>query len=278
MKTGGKQYRVKPGDLLDVEKLPAEEGSYIELGDVLAVSRDGDLTLGDPMVAEASVLAQVRSQYKDTKILVFKYKRKVRYRRKKGHRQSYTRLYITSISHAGEEIGLPEWPDKPAPVEGPIDEAVVATAVAIDEPDQKPAEAAAEVVDEAAEDDAPVAAVDQAAEDEAPVAAVDEAAEDEAAAEVVDEAAEDEAPVAVVDEAAEDEAPVAVVDEAAEESAEPEGEVPVAEVADTAEDGSPVEISDEAPEDEQREPEAPASEDEAAPEDSDEETQSRGDG
>ena len=155
MKTGGKQYRVKPGDLLDVEKLPAEEGSYIELGDILAVSRDGELTLGDPMVADASVLAQVRSQYKDTKILVFKYKRKVRYRRKKGHRQSYTRLYITSISHAGEEIALPEWPDKPVPVEELADEAVGATAVATDEPEEEPAEAVAEVEDVAA-DEAPV--------------------------------------------------------------------------------------------------------------------------
>ena len=144
MKTGGKQYRVKPGDLLDVEKLPAEEGSYIELGDILAVSRDGELTLGDPMVADASVLAQVRSQYKDTKILVFKYKRKVRYRRKKGHRQSYTRLYITSISHAGEEIALPEWPDKPVPVEELADEAVGTTAVATDEPEEEPAEAVGE--------------------------------------------------------------------------------------------------------------------------------------
>jgi large subunit ribosomal protein L21 len=149
MKTGGKQYRVRPGDVLDVEKLPAEEGSYVEIGDVLAVSRDGDLTLGNPMVADASVLAQVRSQYKDDKILVFKYKRKVRYRRKKGHRQPYTRLYITSISHAGAEIGLPEWPGEPAFVEGPVDESA-AVAVADDGPEEEPYEAVAEI-DEATE-------------------------------------------------------------------------------------------------------------------------------
>ena len=195
MKTGGKQYRVKPGDLLDVEKLPAEEGSYIELGDILAVSRDGELTLGDPMVADASVLAQVRSQYKDTKILVFKYKRKVRYRRKKGHRQSYTRLYITSISHAGEEIALPEWPDKPVPVEELADEAVGTTAVATDEPEEEPAEAVAEVEDVAA-DEAPVEVVDESTEEsaepdeETPDADVADTAEDGSPVESADEAPE----------------------------------------------------------------------------------------
>jgi len=210
MKTGGKQYRVKPGDLLDVEKLPAEEGSYIELGDVLAVSRDGELTLGDPMVADASVLAQVRSQYKDTKILVFKYKRKVRYRRKKGHRQSYTRLYITSISHAGEEIALPESPDKPVPVEELVDEAVVATAVATDEPEEEPAEAVAEVED-AAEDEDP-------AEDEAPVEVVEETAEESAES-------DEEMPVAEVADTAEDGSPVETADEAP-EGAQDELEAP----------------------------------------------------
>ena len=191
MKTGGKQYRVKPGDLLDVEKLPAEEGSYIELGDILAVSRDGELTLGDPMVADASVLAQVRSQYKDTKILVFKYKRKVRYRRKKGHRQSYTRLYITSISHAGEEIALPEWPDKPVPVEELADEAVGATAVATDEPEEEPAEAVAEVEDVAADEVVDESTEESAEPDEeTPDADVADTAEDGSPVESADEAPE----------------------------------------------------------------------------------------
>ena len=107
VKTGSKQYRVKPGDLVDVEKLPAEEGSSVELTDVLAVSRDGELILGNPLVPEASVGAQVRTQGKDRKILVFKFKRKVRYQRKMGHRQPYTRLFITSITVDGVEIGLP---------------------------------------------------------------------------------------------------------------------------------------------------------------------------
>ena len=110
VKTGSKQYKVKPGDVLDVEKLPAEEGSSVELTDVLAVSRDGELIVGNPLVPESSVVAQVRAQAKDKKVIVFKYKRKVRYRKKMGHRQSYTRLFITSIVVNGEEIGTQEWP------------------------------------------------------------------------------------------------------------------------------------------------------------------------
>ena len=107
--TGNKQYRVKPGDVIDVDKLVAEEGSSIELSDVRALSWDGETILGTPTVPEASVIAQVTAHDRDKKIIVFKYKRKVRYRRKKGHRQHYTRLAITSIVFGNEEIGIPEW-------------------------------------------------------------------------------------------------------------------------------------------------------------------------
>ena len=112
LKTGNKQYRVKPGDVIEVEKLPVEEGSAIELTDVLAFSRDGEMIFGDPLVPNASVVAQVKAQDRDKKIIVFKFKRKVRYQRKKGHRQPYTRLAITGIVLNGVEIGIPE---KPAP-------------------------------------------------------------------------------------------------------------------------------------------------------------------
>ena len=96
-KTGGKQYRVKPGDILDVEKLPNEVDSVAEFGEVLVISDDGQLTVGSPYVPGASVLAQVQSHYKDKKLIVFKYKAKTRYRRKRGHRQTYTRLLIQDI-------------------------------------------------------------------------------------------------------------------------------------------------------------------------------------
>ena len=96
-KTGGKQYRVQPGDTLDVELLPNEVDSVAEFGDVLAVSKGGELMVGAPTVEGARVLAQVQSHYKDRKLMVYKYKAKTRYRRKRGHRQSYTRLVIQDI-------------------------------------------------------------------------------------------------------------------------------------------------------------------------------------
>ncbi len=96
-KTGGKQYRVKPGDTLDVEKLSVGVATVAEFGEVLAISDDGDVTFGSPYVPGAKVLAQVQAHYTDKKIMVFKYKAKTRYRRKRGHRQDYTRLLIQDI-------------------------------------------------------------------------------------------------------------------------------------------------------------------------------------
>ena len=100
-RTGGKQYRVQPGDVLDVEKLPLAVGSVTEFDQVLAVSADGEVNFGRPTVPGAKVVAEVQAQYKDRKIIVFKYKRKTRYRRMKGHRQNYTRLLIQDIQAGG---------------------------------------------------------------------------------------------------------------------------------------------------------------------------------
>ena len=97
IKTGGKQYRVQPGDTLDVELLPNPADSLAVFGEVLAVSQDGHLTLGNPTVPGASVRAQINSHYQDRKLMVYKYKAKTRYRRKRGHRQSYTRITIQDI-------------------------------------------------------------------------------------------------------------------------------------------------------------------------------------
>ena len=105
-RSGSKQYKAVPGAVIDVDRLKAETGSYVELGDVLAVSRQGDVLIGDPLVPNASIIAQVESHGQDDKIIVFKYKRKVRYRRKKGHRQQYTRILVTSIMLGDEEIGI----------------------------------------------------------------------------------------------------------------------------------------------------------------------------
>ena len=101
IKTGGKQYRVKQGDVLDVEKLSLEIGSITEFDQVLAVSENGQVNFGSPILAGAKVTAEVQSHYKDRKVIVFKYKPKTRYRRKLGHRQNYTRLLIQGIQSGG---------------------------------------------------------------------------------------------------------------------------------------------------------------------------------
>jgi large subunit ribosomal protein L21 len=99
IETGGKQYRVKPGDVIDVERLPeAEPGDTVDLDRVLLVSKDDEVTVGNPLVSGARVVAKVENEGKGPKIIVFKHKPKVRYRRKNGHRQWYSRLTIQDIS------------------------------------------------------------------------------------------------------------------------------------------------------------------------------------
>ena len=98
VQTGGHQYKVAPGDTIEVEKLDAAPGTDIELGEVLMVSGDNGVQFGTPLVGGAKVLAKVVSQGRGTKLIVFKYKPKKRYRRKTGHRQSITRLAIKEIS------------------------------------------------------------------------------------------------------------------------------------------------------------------------------------
>ena len=98
IQTGGKQYRVQPGDTIRVESLRGDEGDAVELTDVLMVSQDGNVTLGTPTVAGAKVTAEVVGNGRGKKIVVFKYKAKTRYRKKNGHRQPYTELRVTGIS------------------------------------------------------------------------------------------------------------------------------------------------------------------------------------
>ncbi len=97
VETGGKQYRVAVGQHIDVEKLEAQPGDEIALDRVLMVSGDGQTTVGTPTVAGARVLATVDDQFRDDKVIVFKFHAKKRYRRKRGHRQPLTRLTIREI-------------------------------------------------------------------------------------------------------------------------------------------------------------------------------------
>jgi large subunit ribosomal protein L21 len=103
IRTGGKQYRVTPGDVIDVEKLPDWQGPSVELTDVLLLNRDGKLTVGTPTVSGVKVRAEMQSQVKGDKVTIGKYRRKTRYRRKQGHRQVYSRLAIKGIEVEGEE-------------------------------------------------------------------------------------------------------------------------------------------------------------------------------
>ena len=98
LETGGKQYKVRPGDTLQVEKLPAEPGATVELDRVLMVADGDEVRIGTPLVDCARVVAEVVDQRRGPKIVVFKYKPKKNYRRRTGHRQSLTRLQITSIN------------------------------------------------------------------------------------------------------------------------------------------------------------------------------------
>ncbi len=97
IQTGGKQYRVAPGNVLRVEKLPGERGDEVILDQVLLVTDGQEVKVGQPLVAGAQVKAAILRQGKGKKILVFKKKRRKNYRRKRGHRQLYTALQINEI-------------------------------------------------------------------------------------------------------------------------------------------------------------------------------------
>jgi large subunit ribosomal protein L21 len=97
IRTGGKQYRVKQGDTFNVERLPGEMGEKITFGEVLALGEGETLKIGAPLVAGATVTASIVAQGRAAKVLVFKFKRRKNYQRKKGHRQYFTRIRIEAL-------------------------------------------------------------------------------------------------------------------------------------------------------------------------------------
>ena len=103
IKTGGKQYRVARNDVIRVEKLAAEAGDIVELGNVLMVSGEGGLSVGSPYVAGATVAAEVLEQGRGKKIIIFKKQRRQNYRRRNGHRQHETVLRVTEILTDGKK-------------------------------------------------------------------------------------------------------------------------------------------------------------------------------
>jgi large subunit ribosomal protein L21 len=97
VRIGGRQYPVEEGRFIVVEKLPYEVGEKIDLDEVLFVSDEKKPKVGKPLVSGATVKAEVISQFKGKKVIVFKYRPSTRYRRKQGHRQNYTKLMINEI-------------------------------------------------------------------------------------------------------------------------------------------------------------------------------------
>ncbi len=111
IKTGGKQYKVAKDDVIRVEKLPGEAGQAVEFAEVLMLGDDTGATVGSPLVAGATVTATVLEQIRDDKIIVFKKKRRKKYRRTAGHRQSLTVLRVTDIVK-GAKPAAKKAPDK----------------------------------------------------------------------------------------------------------------------------------------------------------------------
>ena len=107
VKTGGKQYRVTKDDTILVEKLDAEEGQKVTLSDVMLLGEGDNVTVGTPVVANASVEAQVVSQTRGPKIIIFRRKRRKNHRRTQGHRQDLTLLKITDINTSAKKAAAP---------------------------------------------------------------------------------------------------------------------------------------------------------------------------
>jgi len=119
-KTGGKQYKIQTGDVLSVEKIPAEPGQRVLFNEVLLIADDNETLIGTPYLEKAAVRAEVLENFKDEKVIVFKKKRRKQYRRTRGHRQQLTKLRVDLIAPdvsalSEEELRGPEPPAAPAP-------------------------------------------------------------------------------------------------------------------------------------------------------------------
>lgn len=98
IKTGGKQYKVIPGQKIKIEKLAGQEGDSVDFGEVLLVAKDNKAQIGQPLVEGAKVSGKILKQDRAKKVIVFKYKPKKRYQVKRGHRQPYTLIEIKAIN------------------------------------------------------------------------------------------------------------------------------------------------------------------------------------
>ncbi|MCD6452691.1 MAG: 50S ribosomal protein L21 [Dehalococcoidales bacterium] len=112
VETGGKQYRVAPGQTVDVARLDVAEGDAVNLDRVLLITQGDKVTVGNPTISGARVVATSQGNGRAKKIIVFRYKPKVRYSKKTGHRQPYTRLTVDKIIKPGTEAKSAEGPSQ----------------------------------------------------------------------------------------------------------------------------------------------------------------------
>jgi large subunit ribosomal protein L21 len=115
IKTGGKQYRVEQGDVLEIEKIDIEAGKSVTFSEVLLVENNGETMIGTPYVDKAQVKAIVLESFKDGKVIVFKKKRRKQYKKKTGHRQKLTRIKIEEILAGGKTAAKAKPAEKPKP-------------------------------------------------------------------------------------------------------------------------------------------------------------------
>ena len=140
IKTGGKQYKVAPNDVLRIEKIAGEPGDTVELGSVLMVGGEDGLTIGAPLVEGAAVAAEVIEQARADKIIVFKKKRRKNHRRRNGHRQHETVLRVTEILIGGKQPSQAKAASKKAPAKkAPAKKATAKKATAKEAPAKKAA-------------------------------------------------------------------------------------------------------------------------------------------
>lgn len=98
VKTGGKEYRISPGDLIRVEKLEGKVGDQVTMKDILMVSHEDQVQVGNPLLSNAVITGEIVQQVKGRKVLIYKMKRRKNYRRTKGHRQTYTYIRVNEIN------------------------------------------------------------------------------------------------------------------------------------------------------------------------------------
>lgn len=138
IRTGGKQYKVKAGDLFKVEKLDKAIGDEFDLGDILFVSGN-DIHVGEPTVANSKVTVVVTEQSRARKVLVFKKKRRQGYSKMNGHRQPFTELFVKSIVAPDGQI---EQSDKKAPIKKSAKKSAAKDKASADQPSNEPKAAA----------------------------------------------------------------------------------------------------------------------------------------